>query len=402
MTAQELKFRFNAEHIYTICVVLAFGLLFYANADQLEAPDGTVVQLGIGKSFYLPCGIALICSFLMNTKKDTITSRLNWMVGLALISTILNMPATSNILEWTATRYIFAILCFRGIRLTNPNLLVYYSTIAAPFIIFPHYYLTDPFEYHTYRYGGFYGDPNFLAIALNLLITLCYLSFKIKTPRIIRCSAVVSILGAIPLILLGVSRGGILGLSIVLFFIMSDIYKSSKRIFLLLLITGVTFSGPVFVRMTDTFDFIEARFSNESQSDAGGAKARVEGIESCINVLTNQPHLIPFGIGPGQTIPKKSEYRQYGYIGRYGIHNTFFSLLYEFGIISFIMYLLLYWSAFKHLKSINCYLLIGLLISDMLSLFTLPGVSFMPAWILLFFLLNTRLSSLFTTNQKSI
>lgn len=390
--------RDKIEIIYTLSVVLAFALLFFANADQQEAPDGTVVSLGIGKLFYFPCGIALICSFLMHRQNDKMNQALNWLIGLALASTLFNIPSSNNVLEWTVTRFVMAILCFRDIRIIDPKRLVLYTTIAAPFIVIPHYILTNPFGYGAYRYAGFYGDPNFLAIALNLIITMCYLSFKQYSKLIIRIFAIVSIVGAIPLILVGVSRGGILGLLIVLFFIARDIYRSSKFRFSILVVVGLALSGPTLVRMADTFDFIESRFSNESSSDANGARARIEGIESCLNVFMNHPISIPLGIGPGQTMVKLQEYRQYGYKSRFMIHNTYFGLLYEMGIFAFFFYLSLYWYAFKNLRNAHFNLLIGLLLSDAFSLFTLPGMCFMPSWILLFFVANNRISELLSLN----
>lgn len=382
------------EIIYTLSVVLAFGLLFFANAENQEAPDGTVVNLGIGKSFYFPCGIALLCSFYFHRTNDKMNQALNWLIGLALASTLINFPSSFNILEWTATRFVMAILCFRDIRIIEPKRLVLFVTLSAPFIVIPHYILTNPFGYGSYRYGGFYGDPNFLAIALNLIITMCYLSFKLNTRYITRIFAVISILGSIPLILVGVSRGGILGLILVLFFIARDIYKSSKFHFSILLVFCLALSGPTIVRMSDTLDFIETRFSNESSSDANGVKARIVGIESCLNVFLNHPISIPLGIGPGQTMAKINEYRQYGYKSTVMIHNTYFGLLYEIGIFAFFFYLSLYWQAFKNLKRRKFYLLFGLLVSDAFSLFTLPGMCFMPAWILLFFVANHRISEL--------
>lgn len=381
------------EIIYTLSVVLAFALLFFANADLQEAPDGTVVRLGIGKAFYYPCGLALACSFFMHRANDKMNRALNWLIGLALASTLFNMPSTFNVLEWTVTRFVMAILCFRDIRIIDPKRLILYITYAAPFIIIPHYILTKPFEYGAYRYAGFYGDPNFLAIALNFVITMCYLSFKQNSKFTIRAFAVVSIIGAIPLILVGVSRGGILGLVIVLFFIVRDIYKFSKFRFVILVVVLWVFSGPTKVRMSDTFDFIETRFSNESSSDANGAMARIEGVENCINVFMNHPISIPLGIGPGQTMAKLDEYRQYGYKSSFMIHNTYFGLLYEMGIIAFFFYISLYWYAFQNVRVSHSNLLIGLLVSDAFCLFTLPGMCFMPSWILLFFVANYRFVS---------
>lgn len=390
------------EIIYTLSVVLAFALLFFANADQQEAPDGTVVHLGIGKSFYIPCGVALLCSFYFHRTNDRINKALNWLIALALASTLINIPSSSNFLQWTVTRFVMAILCFRDIRIIDPKRLVLYSTIAAPVIIIPHYILTNPFGYGAYRYGGFYGDPNFLAIALNLIIVMSYLSFKLYQSKIIRLFAIVAIIGAIPLILVGVSRGGIMGLIIILYFIFRDVYKSSKLRFSILIVLGLTLSGPTLVKFADTFSFIESRFNNESSSDANSAQGRIDGIESALNVFINHPISAPLGVGPGQTMAKIQENRKYGYYISFAIHNTYFALMYEMGIIAFFFYLSLYWYSFKNLLRCRSFLLIGLLLTDAMSLFTLPGMCFMPSWILLFFVSNHRVSELNEQNLLSL
>ncbi len=376
------------EKIYIISVILAFGLLFYANAEENPSPDGTVVNLGLGKSFYIPCGIALISSFYIKKTTDAFDFALYLLMAFSIISTFFNPPLSANFLEWTITRFVFAILCFKDLRNINPKLFVKYLTLATPIIVLPHYVLSNPFGYGAWRYAGFYGDPNFLALALNFIITICYFSFKLNEENIVRACAVVAILGAIPLILLGMSRGGLLGLSVVLIFIFSDIFLLHKGILLLIILVLIFLLWPVFVDMLELFDLIEDRFSE------GSANSRIEGIESAINVLSNRPELIPFGIGPGNTVPMMSVYRQYGYICEYAIHNTFFAILFEMGIFCCLLYINLYFISFRLLMHFKLFPLVGLLLSSVLSLFTLPGAAFMPGWILLFFVSNHNIEEL--------
>ena len=371
--------------IYTISVILAFGLLFYANAEAQEAPDGTVVHLGLGKSFYAPCALALMCSFFIKRKYDAIEATLYGLILLTIISTLIHPPFSSNVLEWTTTRFIFAILCFRDLRNVSPVVFIKYLSIASPLIVLPHYVLSDPFSFGVYRYGGFYGDANFLALALNFIIVICYLSIKMNKRQWIRLCALTSIFGSIPLILVGMSRGGLLGLFLIMLFIMTDSFKKNKKAIVLLSILLLVALYPIFLEIEGVFGQIEERFTE------GNANARIEGIVSAINVLTNKPELIPFGIGPGNTVHMMSYYKQFGYICAYVIHNTFFSILYEMGIFACILYVSLYIRTFYRLHRQRHFLLMGLLLSSALSLFTLPGHAFMPGWILLFFLSNHRI-----------
>ncbi|EOS01239.1 hypothetical protein C799_01617 [Bacteroides thetaiotaomicron dnLKV9] len=394
-----MKSKLNVEHIYVLSVVSAFALLFFANADQQKAPDGTVVQLGIGKLFYVPCAVAFIASFFLSKTRDKLDKKLIWLMGVAIITSIIHPPYGTNILSWTLTRFLFAILCFKDIRNINPLLLARYTAIISPLIIFPHYILTNPFGYGDWRYGGFYGDANFLALALNLVIALCYISLMKCDGIIFKCLCILSILGAIPLIMVGMSRGGILGLLVLLFFMLRTLRRYNKRIFYCVLIVGFLSMGSFTTKFGGIIEGIEYRFLGKLSSDANGARARIEGIESVCNVMVNCPYLIPVGIGLGNTVPTINEYKYYGYYCRFAIHNTYFSLFYEAGLIAILLYLYIYIYAFKTLKKGRNYLLIGLLLSGALSLFTLPGTTFMPGWIMLFLLSNKKNSELFIIDK---
>ena len=205
---------------------------------------------------------------------------------------------------------------------------------------------------------------------------------------------VTSILGAVPLIMAGMSRGGILGLFIIVFFMLRSLLKANKKIFMLVMIVAFFSFGSFINRFDELITNIEYRFSGESSSDQGGARARWEGIESVCNVLTDCPYLIPTGIGPGRTMSDIGKYRQHGYFCKYVVHNTYFSLLYEAGVIVLVLYLSIYVYIIKVLCRDKNMLLIGVLLSGTLSLFTLPGVCFMPGWIMLFLLSNKNIDKL--------
>ena len=367
------------------------ALLFFANADKQHYYDGSEVSLGIGKAFYVPCGIALLCSFFIKKRDKTIEYRLYWLIGVVLFSSLLHPPSINKILELTLVRFIFGVLCFKSLKDINPMHFVKYVAIISPFIIIPHYILTNPFGFGDWRYGGFYGDANFLAFALNIVIALCYLAFKKTKDIVLKIVCVISIIGAVPLIMVGMSRGGILGLICVFIAILGDIWKRNKKVIAYLSLIAVLGSGVFIEKFADIIDSIEMRFSGERESDRNGANNRWIGVTSAANVLSNRPELIPFGIGLGNTMRDIEEYEKYGYASTYIVHNTYISILYEAGLFAFILYLSLYVSVFKRLRSKKLYFLIGLFFAAFISFFTLPGLVFMPGWILLLLLCNQRI-----------
>lgn len=384
-----LSSKLDAEYLYCISVVFALGLLFFANADQQEDPTGATIQLGIGKSFYFPCGIALITSFFLKKRSNQTHIVFNWMICLALVSSLIHPPLkSSGFLSWTLTRFVLAILCFKDVSNVNPFLLSKLCAIVSPFIVFPHYILTNPFLYGALRYGGFYGDANFFALSLLLVMVMCYITIIHEKSVIVKLLCWSSIIGSIPLVVFTMSRGGIIGLGVILYFLMVSLRRDNKKLFFLFIVLTIFSISSVRTEFADLFSFIGSRFSNDNDSDSYSTMARFYGMQSGISVLLNCPYLIPFGIGLGNTVPAIKVYAAYGYFYRAEIHNTFISLLYEGGLIIFLLYVSIYFRIFFSLIKGKNYVLLGLLFSTALSLFTLPGVSFMPGWISLFFLSN--------------
>lgn len=383
--------KINFELVYSISVVLAFCLLFFANSENDIYTVGTVEKLNIGKAFYYPCGVALISTFFMPLRKDRTGSILFGMLVLACVSSIIHPPMNDNIMSWTLTRFVLGILCFKNIANVNPYVIAKLVAWFSPIVVALHYIYSDPFGFGMERYGGFYGDSNFLALGLIVIIVMCCITFRRDNNIVMRIIYVLSIIGAIPLIFVGRSRSGLIGIVMIVFFFLYEMKRKSKWIMLVIALIIVVLLYSLYIRYFDLFDYAFTRFSSDSQTDVVSTQLRLEQIRGVFNVLLNKPQLLPFGIGIGNTIDAMNYYAQYGFFVGYDVHNTFISLLYEGGALTLGLYVFLYYCVAKKLYTTRDYFLISLFFTLILSLSTLPGVAFMPGWITLFFLCNEKL-----------
>lgn len=388
---KNLKNKINFELIYSVSIVLAFCLLFFANSENDIYTIGTVEKLNIGKAFYYPCGVALISSFFLPLRKDSTSSILLGMLVLACVSSIIHPPMNDNIMSWTLTRFVLGILCFKNIANVNPYIIAKFVAWFSPIVVALHYIYSDPFAFGMERYGGFYGDSNFLALGLIVIIVMCCIAFRRDNNIVMRTICVLSIIGAIPLIFVGRSRSGLIGIIMIVFFFLYEMGRKNKWLMLFSVLVIFSLLYSLYIRYFDLFDYAFTRFSSDSQTDVVSTQLRFEQIRGVFNVLLNKPQLIPFGIGIGNTIDATNYYAQYGFFVGYDVHNTFVSLLYEGGALALGLYVVLYYNIAKKLYIARDYFLISLFLTLILSLSTLPGMAFMPGWITLFFLCNEQL-----------
>ncbi len=386
---QLVKKKFDwVDFCYVISVVMAFGLLFFAN--EAESPDGTVMSEGLGKLFYVPCLTALLFSVFKRHKIDRVDRLIILLIILSILSSIINPPSGGSPLTWALTRFCFGILCFWNIRNVSPVLFVRVLALVSPLIVFTHYLLTNPFAYGLYRYAGFYGDPNYLAMGLNFIIVIEYLNWKWFHSVFSRILSLVTIIGAIPLILVGVSRGGVIGLVFILLFIAWDLFRNSKKRFALLVLAAILLASPIAARFSSQFSDIETRFDRNSDSDARSADSRILEIQSVVNVFSSHPVLILFGVGLGNNMRAAEMYPE-DYIDKFQVHNTFFKLLFEQGIFAFIVFCILMFKQFMFTLKNKQKIYLGLYMGALVTTMTLGCITFMPFWIVFFFLWNRGL-----------
>jgi len=382
-----IKKQIYIDRIYALSVTMALALLFFANAETIEDLEDYHINIGIGKSFYIPCGIAFITSFFLKRHpKDKFDTYLNIFTLLTIISALIMPKQDLSILSQPITRFLGGILCFKGIRDIPIKILIQYITYISPIVILLHFILINPFA--IYRFSGFYGDPNYLAIALNLIITSCYLYITRYGKPIINFAAIISILGALLLILLGISRGGIIATCVNLIYILYDLSHRNKKALIIIICLTFAFSGSFAMAFSEQIDNVVSRFTGERDSDVGAAQSRGHEIASGINILRYHPEMTLLGIGIGNSATAYTKYRYANYYSRLRIHNTPISILVEQGFFSLLCFIGAFLVLIKNLFQKKNYASLGLLLGSAIALNTVNILAFMPFWIILFFNAN--------------
>lgn len=375
---------------YIIAVAFAFSLLFFAN--EVETPDGELISTGLGKLFYIPCAAALVFSLFIKGKADKFDRYIVAFMVMTFLSSFATPPQTGTFFTWSITRFTLGILCFWRLRDIDFHYFVKVMTWLGPVVIVLHYILTDPFSYGLYRYSGFYGDPNYLALAFNFIILFCYYGYWQNEQKIVKIICILTIVGAIPLILVGLSRAGILGLVFVLLAIWFDLFKRNKKLGYVFLVVGLLFSTPIYVKLEPAVNNAMSRFTNSTDSDRNSAYSRVLEIESVYNIFSQNPLLIPLGVGIGNNMAAAEQYKTKGYVDRFAIHNTFFKVFFEQGLFAAIIFIILFVMVGKMVFRIRNWPLIGLYIALFITNVTLGCITFMPFWIIFFLMSNKKLS----------
>lgn len=379
----------RVDFLYVLSVVAAFALLFFSN--ETETPAGIRLDLGIGKFFYFPCALSLFFSIIKWRTLDSLDKSMILLLFLSLFSSLMNPPESSiSILRWSLTRFCFGLVCFWNIKNVDSLLFIRVLSIASPFIIIPHYILTNPFSYGLYRYSGFYGDPNYLAMALNFIIAISYLNWKSTHNVLLKLISLISIIASIPLIVVGISRGGLIGLAFVLLFIFIDLVKYHKKFLFITILAVVLLGGTIAVRFAPQIENVVTRFDPNSESDANSSRTRLYQIQSVYNVFKAHPIYIPFGVGLGNNMKAKTMFPE-EYFDQYQVHNTFVKMLFEQGFFAFFLFIILMIKQFNRLWHNSNRIYLGIYLASLAASMTLGCITFMPFWIIFYFLWNYNL-----------
>lgn len=301
------------------------------------------------------------------------------------------MPKSSlSLLNQPITRFVLGILCFQGLRDIPKSLIVRYLAYLSPIIILLHFTIINPFSFGIVRFAGFYGDPNYLALALNLIITNSYIYIINHNNVKFNIVLILTIIGAIILIILGVSRGGIIATSINILFILYSVFRRNKFIGIVIIASILVGAGFIMGLLSTQVQNVVNRFSVGNESLESGSDSRISQLYGGFNILRFHPEYALLGIGIGNSNPAVHDYRYAGYVTDTRIHNTFISILVEQGVISFVLYFIMYIYQGHLLIKKRRYISLGLMIGTLLSINTIYVLCFMPYWIITFYIANNN------------
>jgi O-antigen ligase len=219
------------------------------------------------------------------------------------------------------------------------------------------YTITDYYFHFTYdpnvkqgRAIGLFGDPNFLAANLDGLVPLAYYLFVHGTSKWLKRLYIINIISLIMGIFFTVSRGGLLALCIIGGYITRKNMKKVSTPFIigLVIIIFSSFAKDLYLKR-------EAASKTVATSRAGkitiddSAYARIEHVKLSLLLLLKNPL---FGVGiynaPEAFRKQLGERHQYNVI-----HNAYFSVLAEYGLVGFSLYMGFFLLAFRALARLS-------------------------------------------------
>lgn len=192
----------------------------------------------------------------------------------------------------------------------------------------------------NYRFQGLYNDPNYLCVSLVVGIYMCCQNFK-NNGWIVKMASVLAILFSIYTVLVTQSRGGMVALFCVLFFVLISYYSTNRKIVLTILLIGFLSSSSLMVKYAQNIDNIVMRFSGERESDVSSANSRIQEIESSFHAIADFPPVLLFGAGYGISGKALEERMNLPYLfdNYHRIHNTYMAVFFEQGVVSFFLFL---------------------------------------------------------------
>lgn len=356
-----------------------------------------IFNLGGGdylKPFHVTAALASVITVLY-VKKDKTFRTLALFLFCVLVSAVIS-PVTGAFSGFI--NLLIVTLCCYGVSLVSIEGLLKYLTILVPIdlVVLLYTAITSP----TYRFQGFYDDPNYLCTTLLVFFFICilgYLRLETKYARYINAASMVVI---IVLILMTLSRTGLFCVSfLLLMFLLGTIKKHLLKVVFVAILS-------LFVIHHYASDFINAEyaliyervFDNSDNIESAG-EHRAELSKQNIRFILDNPQYVAFGLGPGSTDGEQAKkisglapYRK----SHSRDHNTWTSCFSEYGIVALFFFMLIF---YRISRSVKCqrkgtikYVCVGFFVVLLLFSFSIWQMTYLPFWWGVFLLSNFKLS----------
>jgi O-antigen ligase len=194
--------------------------------------------------------------------------------------------------------------------------------------------------------SGVYGNPNDLALVIDLTLPLC-LALALSTRGYWkRIAWTVAMLAMVYAVILTASRGGAIALGVAALVCLWQLSVKTRRLYLLLLIPFAAiafwlFSGNI---LHERFDqtAVDSTTNRSSTEASESAQQRKELLIQSLRVTAQHPI---FGVGPGNFEIVSGVWRV--------THNSYTQISAEGGVSGFLLYLLLLWRAIANLWAVG-------------------------------------------------
>jgi O-antigen ligase len=242
-------------------------------------------------------------------------------------------------------------LCTRGDFLFTFNSIVALGGITAIYTV------TDYFFHFTYdpnvkggRAIGLFGDPNAVAANLVALIPITYYVFLHGKLNWLRRIYIINICAQVMGVFCTASRAGLLALFLISAFLTGkNLKRFSTFLFIGLLILIFMFYGKnLYLQREAKQKTITTTLSGKIRIESS-AFSRIQHIKFGVLLWLKNPF---FGVGVSnapQAIQEQLGIRQI----RPHIHNTYFSVLAEYGLSGFLLYMGLFFLSFRSLNRLS-------------------------------------------------
>lgn len=361
-------------YIYFACLSLIMYIFGHSTEfGTLPFPD---------KLFYIPCAISLaiafVCPNYWNWKKE------DKYFTYFLIFTVINSSLQDDPRWQHIYSCILGFLIFRYIRDVDYKKCLTILFYATPFVVAIHYLYSNPFlGLAGFRYGGFQGDPNCFAMAMNVLVYSSGYVLNNDPRKYAKIVSIGNLVGLIALIMATQSRAGLVIAGILLLVNIWNMITGSKGLTFFVACLGLVAMLFVGNRFNETFERSFSRFGNDAtEGDVASANHRFEEIPESYNLLINNPLYMPFGIGFSQTEFAKGKFEGYIHNGR--SHNTYCAVLMEEGVVGFLLFIAMLVrigkKAYFKRRTANGNAKLALYTCMVFFIFTIFSLPFLPFW----------------------
>lgn len=342
------------------------------------------------KVFHLFSVAAIVVGLILVKVKNNIVKSFYMLLIWSLISSVMS-PIDNSIMN--EIKFLIVAISISFLPLISLRRLVIVINLFIPIALF--LLVRQYFEGVTYRYQGFYEDPNYFCTTLLVLFFYIQLLWKSVNKLVIKIVLVLEMVLIFFLVGTSISRTGMACLSIMTIVFWWNVFKNNKgaTLFgvLLLSIIGIRYFGNYVYGVIEGYTIRETQ---NSDTLFNASDLRWEISMRGISYILNHPLYLLQGIGIG-TYSQASVLEGWFASTNHIDHNTITSWFSEQGLVGFVLLARFLYLILIRIKS-SIYLqdnglrMICICVFGVFMLFSISinMTNYLPFWFLIFTLIS--------------